>query len=622
MCGIAGLYYAGSPEEGSRILHTLTGAMAHRGPDGEGHFEQAPFFLGHRRLSIIDLSATGAQPMSDVSGRYTIVFNGEIYNYKQLRAELAHYPFRSQSDSEVILAAWAQWGEECLHRLAGMWAFAIHDREAGTLTLSRDRFGVKPLYYASRRGHFAFASELRPLLASGLVEKQLNADALQEYLLYQSVSAPATLVQGLFLLGPGENLVHRQGVSVIKRWWSLEEQVKPLTGELNAQTATKQVRQLLEQAVARRMVADVPVAAFLSGGIDSSAVVALMARQSAGPIDTFSVVFDEKDFDESQWSQLIARKYNTRHHPIRLRPADFLKEVPAALHAMDHPSGDGPNSFVVSKVTQAQGIKVALSGIGGDELFAGYPFFKRVYKLSRNPLLRFSPAFVKRATAGLVQAVPGGRRGAQMASLLRLPRVDLAHLLPAYRVLFQPALAATLLKGESKPMPVQQWLQSRRQPLERLPLLSQLSIAELQFYLHNVLLRDTDQMSMASSLEVREPFLDHELVTAVLALPDAIKFPSTPKKLLTDALGDLLPRELTQRRKMGFTFPWAHWLRNELAGWCEHRMERLEMKGVFRHGAVKALWTQFKSGDKNILWNHVWLLAVLDEWMEANGVEG
>jgi asparagine synthase (glutamine-hydrolysing) len=622
MCGIAGIVYQGSQEDGREIVRRMTAAMNHRGPDGDGIMQMGKTTFGHRRLSIIDLSPAGAQPKSDESGRFTLTFNGEIYNYQELKKELHAYPFQTQSDSEVILAAWATWGKACLKKFAGMWAFAIHDKVDDSLFLSRDRFGVKPLYYCSRRGHFAFASEIRSLFQANLMERKLNTHALQEFLLYQSVSAPFTLAEGIFSLGPGESLLLKNGVAVVEQWWKTEEEVQPFDSSVSYDGIKKEVLRLMSQSVARRMVADVPVAAFLSGGIDSSAVVALMAQQSDLPVHTFSVGFSEKDFDESPFAEQVARKYRTNHHPILLKPEQFLHELPAALAAMDHPSGDGPNSFVVSKVTAAQGIKVALSGLGGDELFAGYPFFKRLVRLRSNFFLRHSPSWVKRPMASVLSRIPGGRRGEKMADLLRLHKPDLAHLLPAYRVLFHPALAATLLKDELQPTAVQLWLQTQKVPLDRLPVLSQLSVAELRFYLHNVLLRDTDQMSMAHSLEVREPFLDHDLVRYVIGIPDQYKYPVTPKKLLTDSLGALLPAEIVNRPKMGFTLPWTHWLQNELAAWCETRIHSLDQRGVFRHGTVMEIWKSFRKHDKRILWNHVWLLVTLEEWMGGNGIDG
>ena len=382
----------------------------------------------------------------------------------------------------------------------------------------------------------------------------------------------------------------------------------------------RKVRDLLQAAVARRMIADVPLGAFLSGGIDSSAIVALMAHASTKPVETFSVIFEEKEFDESTWSGMVARKFNTRHHPILLKPTDFLAELEPALAAMDHPSGDGPNSYVVSKATKAAGVTVALSGLGGDELFAGYPFFRQLPRLQQSAVMRL-PLAVRRLAACLAQQVPGGRRGAKLAEVLSLPGTSLWDILPVYRRVFPEAVASRLLTFAPRSAnAATRWLQHHAGEINGLPLLGQISAVEMGCYMQNVLLRDADQMSMAHALEVREPFLDHDLVEYVIGIPDAFKEPTTPKRLLVDALGDDLPPEIWQRRKMGFTFPWAHWLRHDLRGLCESRLATLRGRGVFHAAEIDRLWNAFVAGDQQVVWLQIWLLVVLEDWMTRNGI--
>ena len=354
----------------------MTDAIAHRGPNAEGHYVDESVALGHRRLSIIDLSPEANQPFFDSTGRYAMVFNGEVYNFMDIRHQLADYPFRTNCDTEVVLAAYIRWGEACLSRFYGMFAFAVWDKQEQRLFVVRDRLGIKPLYFYQDEKKFLFASEIRPLLASGLVAKKLDQEGLYDYFNYQTVHAPRTIVEGVFQLNPGEYAILKNGTFTKKTYWKLAPD-QPDIVEGSYGEVKKQVRRLMLESVERRLVSDVPLGAFLSGGIDSTAVVALMAEVADQAVDTFSVVFEEPQFDESEYSELVARRFNTRHHPMLLKPQDFLNALPNALMAMDSPSGDAINTYVVSKVTKEAGVTVALSGLGGDELFAGYPLFLR-----------------------------------------------------------------------------------------------------------------------------------------------------------------------------------------------------------------------------------------------------
>ncbi|MEM9987739.1 MAG: asparagine synthase (glutamine-hydrolyzing), partial [Bacteroidota bacterium] len=368
--GIAGVVGLGSKPEAIRTVESMVAQMPHRGPDAQGVFAQSNVGLGHLRLSIIDLSDAAKQPMPDATGRYTMVYNGEVYNYQSIREELGPaYTFQSDSDTDVILASYHAWGPSCLEKLNGMFAFAIWDKVEEQLFVARDRLGIKPLYWYQAEEKLVFASEVRALLASGQVPRQIDRASLPEFLRYYSVNTPNTLIQGVKMLKAGHFGIWKDGVWEMERYWDPSQHEGPEDSDYP--TVKDQVRSLLQDSVEKRMMSDVPFGAFLSGGIDSSAIVALMASVSNQPVHTFSVVFEEEEFDESPWSDLIAKKYRTVHHPIPLKPQDFLKELPAALAAMDHPSGDGLNSYVVSQATKKQGFTVALSGLGGDELFAG-----------------------------------------------------------------------------------------------------------------------------------------------------------------------------------------------------------------------------------------------------------
>ena len=623
MCGIAGIAGIEHPAQAQPLIEDMTQAIRHRGPDAAGHYVQPGIALGHRRLSIIDLSPSANQPITDPSGRYTIAYNGEVYNYRTLKAELKDYAFQSDSDTDVILAAYQAWGPACVKRLNGMFAFAIWDAADQRLFLARDRLGIKPLYVHQAAGRLTFASEVRALLASGQVPRRLDRASLSQYLRYYSVNAPQTLLADVQQLPAGHHGLWEQGQWTLTRYWSPTEDAADL-GDASYDAVTTQVRHLLQAAVERRLMSDVPFGAFLSGGIDSSAIVALMATVSDLPVNTFSVVFAEKEFDESPWSDLMAQRYGTQHHRIQLSPGDFLQELPQALAAMDHPSGDGLNSYVVSQATKRAGFTVALSGLGGDELFAGYPVFKRYQKLRGLRSFYGVPNGLRSLAGQAVASVYRTHKTARLQELIELEQNRFAHLYPVFRKIYNDREIDRLLGQHA---PAEAMLQALFSPedlaaVDQLPSFSQVTVGEISTYTQNVLLRDTDQMSMAHALEVRVPFFDHTLVEYALGIPDALKEPTYPKKLLVDAMGDLLPPELVHRKKMGFVFPWDEWLRGTLRDLCAERMAHLAGRGLFDPAEVQRIWQGFLNQDKEITWIKVWMLVVLETWLAANEVEG
>ncbi len=624
MCGIAGIHGLDGLSDPEGTVRRMTNAIAHRGPDAEGIRRLGNSVLGHRRLSIIDLSPESNQPFASSDGRYTIAFNGEIYNYRELKRELDSVQWRTGSDTEVLLAAYARWGEECLHRLQGMFALAIHDGATDEMFVARDRMGIKPLYWYQDDARVLFASEVRALLATGLVPRKLDPNALVDHLRYQTVHAPATMVQGVRMLEAGHWMRLRNG-SITKRcWYDLVGAAKAEVRDLPLNEVHREVRERLSRAVEKRLVSDVPFGAFLSGGIDSSVIVGLMAQSSSAPVHTFSVIFNEPKFSEEKYARIVADRFRTEHTAIRLKPEDMLRMLPDALAAMDHPSADGPNTYVVSKVTKEAGITMALSGLGGDEVFAGYPVFERSLALLKKRWVTDVPLTLRALAASVAYGLRPSIATAKMGELLRLPHFEVSDTYPISRLTFgdrdlkgyfhEAALPDNVVHAIMHDLLVD------RDGTD-LPLLSQVSLGELNTYLQNVLLRDTDQMSMAHALEVRVPFLDHELVEFVLGVSDSMKYPHTPKKLLVDALGDLLPREIVDRPKMGFTLPWELWMRNELRGFCEDRMQRLDQRTYFRHGAISGAWQRFLARDPRINWSRVWSLVVLEDWLERNGIE-
>ena len=600
----------------------MNAAQGHRGPDDEGVWAAPGIALAHRRLSILDPTPAGHQPWRDASGD-VLVFNGELYNFKELAEELGG-TFETDSDTEVLMRALRTWGMEALHRFNGMFAFAWWNAEREELIIARDRLGIKPVYWSAIDGGLAFASEVRALLASGAIQRKLNRTALVDYLRYGTVHAPDTLIKGVNLLPAGHWMRVQDAEVELHRWWSAATAIGEVEPWLDRQHAVETLRSTLRDAVRLRMRSDVPLGAFLSGGVDSSAVVGLMQEVSERPVSTFSVTFNEGEFDESPWSRMVAERFGTDHHEIRLTAEQFLEQVPAALQAMDHPSGDGPNSFVVSEATKAAGITVALSGLGGDELFAGYPVFQRSKKLLEWRWLGSWPVGLRRFAGKAFAASKGTVTARKQADVLAGDYFDLEHTYPLSRQLFLEEDVRRIWKGGKVPgNRVYSWLSKEIEPNTPgffLPFYSKVSVAELGTYLGHTLLRDADQMSMAHALEVRVPFLDHRLVAAALAVPDGWKEPSTPKKLLTDALGDLLPDEVTQRKKMGFVLPWEQWMRGPLKPLCERGLQVLKRVDVLDGAEVERLWKAFLAGDARVNYTRVWMLVTLGDWMDRHGI--
>ena len=624
MCGIAGILGLEGLDDPKAVVRGMTDAMAHRGPDASGTWADDLVALGHRRLSIIDLSRAADQPFRSTDGRHVLVYNGEIYNFRELRAQLTDHAFVTGSDTEVLLAAYRAWGPDMLTRLNGMFAFAVYDTARRELFLARDRMGIKPLYFHRGDRHFVFASEVRALLASDLVPRRLDRAALVDHLRYQTVHAPSTLVKDVHMLMPGQWMRLSDEEMHVEDWWTTELAVDPEAATHDEARVHREVRDRLTRAVERRLVADVPFGAFLSGGIDSSAVVALMASVSSAPVHTFSVVFDEGAYSEERFAGVVSERYRTVHTPIRLRPADFLEMLPEALAAMDHPSGDGPNTWVVSRVTRRSGITMALSGLGGDELFAGYPVFTRSLALWDKRWVTQFPAGLRRSAGALLRAVRPTAAGVKAAELLRLPAFSIDDTYPVSRLAFTDRQLRELLAMQRLPANAVARIMHRivrEHGAHELPFLSQVSLGELSTYLQNVLLRDTDQMSMAHALEVRVPFLDHELVSYVLGVRDGLKYPRTPKRLLTVALGDLLPEEVVNRPKMGFTLPWDEWMRRELQDLCEQRLQALARRDLFRPEGGAGLWERFLQGARRVNWSGIWQLVGLENWLSRHGIQ-
>jgi asparagine synthase (glutamine-hydrolysing) len=621
MCGISGIIGSRSVDELSSLIRKVNNALAHRGPDADAFWVEGGIALGHRRLSILDLSTAANQPFQDASGRYVMVFNGEVYNYNELKSQLPEYPFRTTSDTEAVIAAYAKWGPESLHLLKGMFSIVIWDRQKRSLFMARDRFGVKPLYYYKDDGQLLFASEVRALLASGLVPRKIDIPALADYLKYQSFVAPSTPVKEVYQLPAGRYMIWKDGKTEEKVYWDLTTRKKNI-GSMDLPVVHKTIRDLLYRSVERRLVSDVPLGAFLSGGIDSSAVVGIMSQIRGVSTNAFTIAFDEGEYNELPYAQLVAKKFGVHHDTVLLRATDFLDSLPAALDALDIPSGDGVNTYVVSGAIKRNGMTVALSGIGGDELFAGYPIFRQFQRLRKWRGIFDHTKGVRRLAAGFVDA--GGQQSGRLKYLLNISRADISHIYPFFRQIQNPysidRLAVKGLFDERAGQTLDAQLKELQQNIGRFDDFSQVSIADYLGYTQSVLLKDSDQMGMAASLEIREPFFDHELVEYVLNVPDNIKDPVYPKKLLVESLEGLLPDEVVFRKKQGFVIPYDIWLRGDLRVFSTERIRRLAGRGIFREKALLNYWDNYLQGKHNIRWADVWVFIVLEHWLEKNGV--
>lgn len=621
MCGINGIYQFSGFKKDEKILSLMNQTLEHRGPDAEGFYKDNFVHLGHRRLSIIDIDERANQPLENE--RYVLVFNGEIYNYKEIKAQLSDYNFKTNSDTEVVLAAYQKWGAHCLRSFNGMFAFAIWDKEKKELYIARDRLGIKPLYYVLTDEEIIFSSSLRSILNTNLIPRKIRQESLLEYLRFQTVHAPYTMVEGVFSLMPGQQVkINEEDGPLFSYYWSLTKDFK--TNKDDLETTKRHIREKLGSAVNKRLVSDVPFGAFLSGGIDSSIIVGLMAEQHNQKINTFSVIFKEDEFSEQKYARMIADKFRTDHHEIELSVDEFKETIPVALSYMDHPSGDGPNTFVVSKKTREAGVKMALSGLGGDELFAGYSIFEQIKQVQQKSWLKSFPAYARKPIASMYHAVKGDIASSKIKELLKQEHFDMEYIYQFYRQVLMDDQIKKLVKFNKLPInesfKITHALVGYETDGWKLPPMSRTSVAEIATYMQNVLLRDTDQMSMAHGLEVRVPFMDHELVEYILGVPDKYKRPVSPKKLLVDSFENMLPPEVYNRPKMGFVLPYERWMKTELKSFCEDRLEIIKNITFIKEDALSKLWTQFLKGNKRVTWSRIWPMVVLGDWMKRNEI--
>ncbi len=622
MCGIAGII---SPKWDRRAREDAVARMVNRqqprGPDARGFHNQGPTTLGMCRLAIID-PAQGHQPMVSSDERFSLIFNGTIYNYQELQAELAArgWIFKTKSDTEVLLAAYALDGAACLGTLRGMYAFAIWDAQAQTLFAARDSFGIKPLYYAQLPdGGLAFASELNALLASGHVSREIDPLSVSEYLAWFSVPAPRTIYRGIANLPPGHWLkVNAEGRCQTAAWDQLPAPTGSALITTNYHDFVHGLRHQLDDTIRAHRVADVPVGAFLSGGLDSTAIVGLMVKSGATQLKTFSLIFNEAEFSEQTSARLAAAAFGTEHHEELITGARVATDLPRILASFDQPTGDGINTYYASQMARQGGVTVALSGLGGDELFGGYPSFRDLPRLHRLlPAWRRVPRKLRAALVNQLRARPS-TRARKLADFLAHAR-DLHELASLQRRVLPETARLALLAPEARAQarrlgPNHPMLDDFTSELMGADPFQIISAWELRTYLANVLLRDSDVFSMTHSLELRVPFVDRKLLAWLWAQPTHFKYNArSPKKALADATADLVPSAIRARHKQGFTLPFSRWLRAELRPFLHETFNSASLAACPWLDPITTaqVWIDYQKQKDDRAWSRVWTLAVL-----------
>ena len=622
MCGIAGWVGGGSPE----LMGPMLELLKHRGPDDAGTHVESGVALGMTRLAIIDL-VTGRQPMSDGDTRHWIVFNGEIYNFRRLRAELEAqgHRFRTRSDTEVILAAYAEYGQDCVEHLRGMFAFAIWDRPGRTLFVARDRLGKKPLYYWQADGILLFASEPKALLRHPAVSRSLDWDALHHYLAFGYTPGARSIFAGIRKLPPAHTAAFHDGRLSLRRYWWLPAGLPASATRPSAEDTAALVRSHLREAVRLRLESDVPLGVFLSGGVDSSAVVASMREVTGGRIATFSVGFGRTfaSYDELPYARLVAQRFETEHHEEIIEP-DVVALLPAIVRHFDEPFADSSAvpTFVVAQST-ARHVKVALSGIGGDETFGGYPRYLGVRVSER---YRRLPGAIRSGLAALApRLVPESRSSRNVGDWIRRFVAGADAPMPDRYIrwtrFFDDAqlarLATPALRAELGRRRVDEAQRSAFAAHGHADPMDGAFRIDLETYLPDDLLTMADRMSMANSLELRAPFCDHHLIEASLTIPPATKVPGTRLKgILKSAFAPILPAPVLTRRKQGFMIPLGDWLAGTLRGTMDDLLapDRVAARGLFEPAAIERLKAEHLAGARTHA-DRLWTLMIAELWM-------
>jgi len=612
MCGILG--YLGRRIFDTEKFGDALDTMAARGPDDRGIYAEPEVLLGHRRLSVIDRSAAGRQPMISRDGRYVVVFNGEIYNYKAIRHALAQRGVNcfTNSDTEVLLAAFAHQGPSCLDDFRGMFAFAIYDRREQSVFVARDRMGVKPLYVWRFPGGIAFASEVKALQALPGGPSEVAAAALWNYLLWGSVPEPSTIAAGVECLPPASWMKWTPRHETQAVYWHLPTEAPVFTRRAEA---VEHLRPVLREAVALRCIADVPVGAFLSGGIDSSSIVSLMRAAGQNDLRTFSISFPQAESDEAPFARMIAEHFETTHVDVPVSDAMAARQLDGFFTAMDQPTVDGLNTYLISAIARRGGLGVALSGLGGDELFAGYPLFRRIGRTE--PLLSLVPAGVLGAAGHVARRCQG--RWKKLEALGGAAAVA-ERLYAAARGVLMPSEAHAVLSADMR-QAVADGASAQRPKMDggaartdagAWSSLHGLMFRELSRYMRNQLLRDSDVFAMAHGLEIRVPLIDHAVAELLFRTAPGVILQNPPKSLLLDALPAPLPQVCTHRAKTGFTLPFDRWMKGAWRKMIEDALLAAASgdgaSALFNRDVMARMWRRYLAG--GVHWSRLWVLYV------------
>ncbi len=624
MCGICGIAY--TAESNQRVdegqLRRMRDSLAHRGPDDAGLFIDSHIGLAHRRLSIVDLSS-GHQPMPNEDQTVWISYNGEVYNHSDLRPELEQrgHTYRSVCDTETIIHLYEEHGPRAVERLRGMFAFAIWDANKNRLLLARDRLGIKPLYYLlTADGSILFASEIKALLEFGALKPELNYNALSDYFANRYTSGEETLFKDVKRLLPGHTLVWQDGRVEIRPFWHLS--FAKSEEQLSDREYIERFTELFHESVRLRLMADVPLGMFLSGGIDSSAIAAAMSQMVCEPIKTFSVAFNEREANELEYARIVARRFKTDHHEIVLSPQQFFDSLPALIYQEDEPLAH-PSSiplFFVSRLASRH-VKVVLTGEGGDELLAGYEKYRRTILniAAGRAYHRFIPRGLRSAIEQTIGKMNGSSRIRQKLArsfLCLEPSIEEIYF-DNFSV-FSRSMQQRLFTGEAREQmsdadPYRAAIEYIKES-DASALLDELLAADMKTYLHELLMKQ-DQMSMAASIESRVPFLDHKLVEYAAAMPERMKLRGwTTKYVLRQAMRGVLPKEILERKKMGFPVPVGAWLRGEFAQIVDEYVlsERAGSRGIFNREYVRELVARHRAGERHD--ERLWALINFEIW--------
>ena len=616
MCGIAGFFNTeGQGPAEPHILQAMCQTMVHRGPSDEGLFIDGQVGLGMRRLSVIDLH-TGHQPISNETKDIWVVCNGEIYNYQELAAWLVNRGHRlnTSSDTEVIVHLYEEFGDACVEKLRGMFSFALWDGPRSRLFMARDRLGVKPLYYFWNQRQFIFGSELKAILASPDVERDISPEGLHYYLRYSYIPDPLTIFLGVMKLPPGHTLSLKGTTLTVREYWDGSAPF-PKLPSISEEDATLQLGRLLEDSVKLRLISDVPIGAFLSGGVDSSLVVALMAQQMTRPVSTFSIGFEIESFNELPHARQVARHLGTDHHELVVGPqgCDLIEKI---VSHFDEPFGDASAipTYHLSKLA-SQYVTVALSGDGGDELFAGYDRYRIDMQRSRFDRL---PETARKLLGFASNLLPQGFAGKNLLRNVSLP--------PRQRYLenisyFGPRDLVRLLVPDlyvefARAGHAESIMAAHFDRVSGRPWLSQLQYLDTKTYLPADVMTKVDRMSMAHSLEAREPLLDHELVEYVAGLPIQMKWrDGVSKYLLKRVAAKFLPEEIVSRKKQGFGVPLEYWFKESLREYVHDVLfdSRTRARGMFQQAYVEELVERYENGSGELA-AHIWLLVIMETW--------